>query len=137
MTLGQLYNDSGLLGLSMGSTQRDGLTLYPLWKFLFHCEPIGGVQSIQVGVWGDTKEIAYCGTYGFFGMPATSSSPQPTMEPSNSPSPSPTLQPTLEPIKTPDFVQIGDFTPAIILISTIAFVIAVGAIVCFKKHKRS
>jgi len=78
MSPGQLYNDSGLIGLSMGSTPRDGLMFYPLWEFLFYLDkPIGDIQGIQVGVWGDTKEIAYCGTYGFYGTPALSPSPDP------------------------------------------------------------
>ncbi len=82
MAAGQLYNDSRLIDLNMGSSSRDGLTLYPLWKFLFYFdEPMGDMQGIQVGVWGDTKEIAYCGTYGFFGVSATSS-PSPDSAPS-------------------------------------------------------
>ncbi len=45
---------------------------------------------MQVGVWGNTKEIAYCGPYGFLGgsdyiptqTPLSSDSAQPSIEPS-------------------------------------------------------
>ena len=68
LTPGQLYNESlgdGFHFGSMGSTIRNGLTLYPLWNFLFYfTEPILSTMAVQVGVWGDTNEIAFCNGYG-------------------------------------------------------------------------
>jgi len=47
---------------------RDPLTLYPYWQFYFYFkEEIGGYSGIQVGIWGDTKEIIYCSGFGFYG----------------------------------------------------------------------
>ncbi|NLE03572.1 MAG: hypothetical protein GX638_02055, partial [Crenarchaeota archaeon] len=47
---------------------RNPLTLYPLWQFHFYFNtPVGNVVGIEVGVWGDTKEIFYCDSYGFYG----------------------------------------------------------------------
>ena len=117
MTLGQLYNGSESLGLSMGSTPRDGLTLYPLWQFLFYCQPIGGMQGIQVGVWGDTKEIAYCGSYGHYGAPDSS--------PASTPTPSPTEENS----------QTQDFTLPVTLATVAMVALAVGILVYFKRRK--
>lgn len=47
---------------------RDPLTLYPLWQFQFlFSNEIGGNNGVQVGVWGDTKEIFYASGYGYLG----------------------------------------------------------------------
>jgi hypothetical protein len=48
---------------------RDPLTLYPYWQFYFYFKggTIGGYSGIQVGIWGDTKEIVYCNGFGFHG----------------------------------------------------------------------
>jgi len=49
---------------------RDPLTLYPYWQFWFYFnETIGGCIGVQVGVWGDTKEIIYASGYGLLGVP--------------------------------------------------------------------
>jgi hypothetical protein len=50
-------------------TSRDPLTLYPYWQFYFYFKggEIGGYSGIQVGIWGDTKEIDYCSGFGFYG----------------------------------------------------------------------
>lgn len=89
---GQAYNVSQKLAVNTGSGHGDPLTLYPLWQFVFYFnQSIGDNVGTQVGVWADTKEIAYCSTYGYFGMPATSPSASPvtpatnptTTEPSN------------------------------------------------------
>jgi hypothetical protein len=65
---GQLYDSSlndVLQQVSMGSRARNGLTLYPLWEFIFYfSERVAGNVGVQVGVWGDTGEIAYCIGYG-------------------------------------------------------------------------
>lgn len=43
---------------------RDPLTLYPYWQFWFYFnEKIGGCIGVQVGIWGDTKEIIYASGY--------------------------------------------------------------------------
>ena len=47
---------------------RDALTLYPLWQFQFYFnKSIAGDSGLQVGVWGDTKEVLYCSGFGYFG----------------------------------------------------------------------
>jgi hypothetical protein len=48
---------------------RDPLTLYPYWQFYFYFKggEIGGYSGVQVGIWGDTKEISYCSGFGFYG----------------------------------------------------------------------
>ncbi len=52
---------------------RDPLTLYPYWQFDFYFKEgeIGGYSGIQVGIWGDTKEIVYCNGFGYLGTPGT------------------------------------------------------------------
>ncbi len=61
---------------------RDPLTLYPLWQFIFlFKEKIGGDIGVQVGVWGDTKDIAYASGYGVlgdFGTPSNQESEEQT-----------------------------------------------------------
>jgi hypothetical protein len=51
---------------------RDPLTLYPYWQFYFYFKggTIGGYSGVQVGIWGDTKEIVYCNGFGFYGASA-------------------------------------------------------------------
>ncbi len=63
----------------------------------------------------------------------------PTRSPSPSPTviPSPTLEPTQTPTPTPDDNQPGDFTLPIILAAVVVVAVAVGALVYFKKRKRS
>ncbi|MCW4009595.1 MAG: hypothetical protein NWF05_03125 [Candidatus Bathyarchaeota archaeon] len=86
MVPGQTYNNSLNEILNFGSAGnkiRNPLTLYPLWQTIFYfSEPIGGAVGVQVGVWGDTKEIAYCSSYGFHDGPAQNPSTQP--QPANS-----------------------------------------------------
>ena len=49
-------------------TTRNALTLYPLWQLVFYfAKPIGSVVGIEVGVWGDIREVAYCREYGHLG----------------------------------------------------------------------
>ncbi|MCW4010479.1 MAG: hypothetical protein NWF05_07650 [Candidatus Bathyarchaeota archaeon] len=93
MAPGQCYNDSMLNAhnlWSMGNASRDGLTLYPLWKFVFYFDKpqaIGNLHGIQVGVWGDTAEIAYCSGVGIYGeVEETSTSPPSTVPPTALPS---------------------------------------------------
>jgi hypothetical protein len=47
-------------------TDRDPLMLYPLWHFIFYfSKPIGDTVGVEIGVWADSKEIAYCQDYGY------------------------------------------------------------------------
>jgi hypothetical protein len=88
----QMGNDStpGISNYrSMGNATRDPMKLYPLWQMIFYFnESVGDSVGIQVGVWGDTKEISYCLEYGFLGSPSPSSTP------TASPSPPSTSSPT-------------------------------------------
>ena len=60
------------------NTTRDALTLYPFWSFTFYfSKPIGETLGLQVGVWADTGEVAYCTLYGYLGGPPNTT-PQPT-----------------------------------------------------------
>jgi hypothetical protein len=52
---------------------RDPLTLYPYWQIHFYFnKSIAGNTGIQVGVWGDTSEIVYCSSFGYFDSSGTS-----------------------------------------------------------------
>jgi len=70
MIPGQIYNrDPDDHFISGGNATRDPLALYPQWQMMFYFESIGGTNAIQVGVWGDTKEIAYISATGHLGTP--------------------------------------------------------------------
>ncbi|MGD6932788.1 MAG: hypothetical protein ACQCN5_01100 [Candidatus Bathyarchaeia archaeon] len=57
------------IGNITSTLSRDPLTLFPYWQFHFYFnEEIGGCIGVQVGVWGDTKEIAYSSGYGVLGV---------------------------------------------------------------------
>jgi hypothetical protein len=84
MIPGQIYNNplnDELLEAGLGtrySVDRDASVLYPLWtaKFYFS-ETVGNVDGVQVGVWGDTGEVAYCWETGHLGggmLPSNGSS---------------------------------------------------------------
>jgi hypothetical protein len=72
--------------VSGGNATRDPLALYPLWEMVFYFSnsgtPIGSPVGIAVGVWGDTKEIAYITPYGYLGgsggNPTTPTTPSTT-----------------------------------------------------------
>lgn len=75
------------------NTSRNPLALYPLWQIHFYFnKPVGDVIGMQVGVWGDTKEIHYCSDYGFYGASMTAgeeshpTDQQPASPPINLPS---------------------------------------------------
>jgi hypothetical protein len=123
MISGQTYNNSlnDVLHFgSPGNTTRDPLALYPLWQatFSFNQYVGGGITGLQVGVWGDTKEIAYCGTMGYLGDSGTplTSTDQPTATAN---------QPTQFPV-----------SPIVILsIVVAAIVVLLAAIVINKKSR--
>jgi len=82
MIAGHTYNNSlnnELNFANMGNTTRDPLSLYPLWQARFYFnQTITGNVGVQVGVWGDTKEIVYISGFGHHGgqtLPQTTSSP--------------------------------------------------------------
>jgi hypothetical protein len=86
MVPGQIYNNSlnaAVKFATMGSAVREPLSLYPLWQYVFYFDAsIDGAIGIQVGVWGDTKEVAYCSTFGYYGEPTTVLlTPEPTTAP--------------------------------------------------------
>jgi hypothetical protein len=75
-----------------GNVTRDPLALYPLWQMVFYFhENIGDVVGVQVGVWGDSEEVAYISEYGYLG-PYVIPTPTPTISPTpaSTPSPEPT-----------------------------------------------
>ncbi|MCL2135094.1 MAG: hypothetical protein FWH37_06025 [Candidatus Bathyarchaeota archaeon] len=50
------------------SVERDPTVLYPFWSAIFYFNSsIGNIDGIQVGVWGDTGEVAYCYERGHLG----------------------------------------------------------------------
>jgi catechol 2,3-dioxygenase-like lactoylglutathione lyase family enzyme len=68
MVPGQFYNrDPDDHFVSAGNATRDPLGLYPHWKMVFYFDRIGNTYGIQVGVWGDTTEIAYISPVGSLG----------------------------------------------------------------------
>jgi hypothetical protein len=73
MVPGEIYNtelNKANPVVSGGNATRDPLALYPLWEtVLYFNESIGGTSGIAVGVWGDTKEVAYITPYGHLGVP--------------------------------------------------------------------
>lgn len=94
MVPGEIYNDelSKEIGIvSGGNATRDPMALYPLWEtVLYFSERVGSVYGIAVGVWGDTKEIAYITPYGYLDAPAedpdtTTSTDPPADEPEENP----------------------------------------------------
>jgi hypothetical protein len=73
---------------------RDPLALYPLWEMVFYfSKPVGDTVGVQVGIWGDSKEILFCSEYGYLGASTPSTlSPGASNQPSApyaSPMPSP------------------------------------------------
>ena len=71
MIPGQQFNtqlNQDLNAVSSGSKDRNPLGLYPFWSAtVYFTKPIGNIGGVQVGIWGDTKEIAYVRTYGHLG----------------------------------------------------------------------
>ena len=61
------------------NTTRDALTLYPIWQFiLYFNKPIGTILGLEINVWGDSGEIAFCTEYGYLGGTGSTPTPQPT-----------------------------------------------------------
>jgi hypothetical protein len=94
MVPGEIYNTELNMRTQFrtgGNATRDPLMLYPLWKTVFYfSENVGHITGIQVGVWGDTKEIHYISAIGYLGAfpgenPDTSSSTEPLSDAEPSP----------------------------------------------------
>jgi len=87
MVPGEIYNDEVNKAnptVSGGNATRDPMALYPLWEtVLYFSKSVGSVHGIAVGVWGDTKEIAYISEYGYMyasGDPDTTTSTDPSSD---------------------------------------------------------
>jgi hypothetical protein len=135
MIPGQTYNTSlnnALNFATVGDTTRNPLALYPLWQVIFYFNNSvgGGITGIQVGVWGDTKEIAYCSTYGFLGDSIASSTP------TAQPSASPLQQEQTTSVSSPEPSQQSTLLPTIILSAVLAAIIVI-ALVTIAVKKRS
>jgi hypothetical protein len=95
MVPGKIYNDELNQAnpvVSGGNATRDPLALYPLWEtVLYFSKNISNAYGIAVGVWGDTKEIAYITPYCYLGVPGgeldTTTSTEPSPEPTQSENP--------------------------------------------------
>jgi hypothetical protein len=58
---------------------RNSTQLYPFWKIqILFSGSYGNVVGIEVGIWGDTKEIDSCHEYGYLGSPPPDGSPETT-----------------------------------------------------------
>jgi hypothetical protein len=86
MVSGEIYNsevNKASPFLVGGNATRDPMALYPLWHVAFAFnQSLGGIDGIQVGVWGDTSEIAYISEYGHLGGPLINTEPESPSEPS-------------------------------------------------------
>jgi len=55
--------NQNLNAVSSSSKTRNPLELYPFWSAtVYFTRPIGNIGGVQVGIWGDTTEIAYVRT---------------------------------------------------------------------------
>ncbi|MCW4009530.1 MAG: hypothetical protein NWF05_02780 [Candidatus Bathyarchaeota archaeon] len=78
----QLNNDIG--AVNSGNKNRNPLGLYPFWAAtVYFSKPINNIAGVQVGIWGDTKEIAYVTTYGHLGSQDNSDNPDQNQVSSN------------------------------------------------------
>jgi hypothetical protein len=120
MISGQQYNNpinNELLAQGTGvsfNADRDALTLYPFWSAVFYFSyPIGNVYGVQVGVWGDTGEVAYCWEQGFLGN-SQNTYDDSTVEPSNS----------------------GNLLGLAVVVALIAVVVMVVVVMFIKKNRK-
>jgi len=73
--------------VSLSGAVRDG-ALYPLYWLRFPTDMVYyTIDQVQVGVWGDTGEIAYCQATGFQGEPVPNGEIAPSVSPSATPAP--------------------------------------------------
>jgi hypothetical protein len=112
MVSGQSFNNTlnNTLNFVNSSVVREPLVLYPLWgAFVYFTTPLGNIDGIQVGIWGDTSEVAQLNTFS-------------------------QLQHTLTPIATPPTAPNNGLTIALIVVAVMV-VLAVVAL-AFKKRKQ-
>jgi hypothetical protein len=123
-----------------GNVTRDPLGLYPLWQFIFYFnQSYGDICGVQVAVWGDTKEIAYCSTYGFLGSWPPSSTPIPESTNNSTQTSEPTDDSTsISHAETSDSSSQGTFhwLPVAAVSVAVVAVIALTAVVLTRKRKR-
>lgn len=131
MIPGQIYNrDPDDHFVNPGSAVRDPLALYPLWESVFYFgENVGHTVGIAVGVWGDTKEIAYITPYGYLGdMGGSETAPVATPTPTES-SATPSEVPMEPENNSPPNAYL------IVGLATIAIIAAVAAIALIKRSR--
>ncbi len=121
---GRIYDNpinNDLLEKGVGtrySKDRDGLTLYPMWQAVFYfSQPVGNIVGVQVGVWGDTGEVAYCYEYGQLG--------------GSSQYPSEDLSPSASATSQENTLSL----PLIAVVSIVLVSVAVVAVFVKKNHK--
>jgi hypothetical protein len=75
MIPGQTFNNpvNNALNFVNSSSDREALGLYPYWNaFVYFTEQVGFIDGVQVGIWGDTSEIAQVNTFSQLSHPVTS-----------------------------------------------------------------
>jgi hypothetical protein len=134
-------------------TTRNSTALYPLWTINFYFNKLYyNAYGIQVGIWGDTKEVFYCESLITLG---SSSAGNPTAAPSNlqpdntQPVPSPTpaetnpvnpTAPATTPTPDTQLTTEGDTSPPVntyLIAGTAAIGIAVAAAAVTLKKRKS
>jgi hypothetical protein len=66
MVSGQSFNNTlnNQLNFVNSSVVREPLVLYPFWgAFVYFTTPLGNIDGIQVGIWGDTSQVAQINTF--------------------------------------------------------------------------
>jgi hypothetical protein len=109
-----------------GNVTRDPLALYPLWQMVFYFhDNIGDVVGVQVGVWGDSEEVAYISEYGYLG-PYVIPTPTPTISPTPALTPSPESTPRTE-----------TFPATLVFVAAVGIALAaIGLLIYLKKRHR-
>ena len=114
-----------------GNVTRNPLALYPLWQMVFYFhEYIGDTVGIQVGVWGDSKEVAYISEYGYLDPYVI-----PTPAPEIGPIPTPTM-PNMGPTSPPSY---PDFYPELVfgaILLLVAITVGIVLWLYFRKHQK-
>ncbi|MEM2968033.1 MAG: hypothetical protein QXJ76_01845 [Candidatus Bathyarchaeia archaeon] len=132
MVPGEIYNDESnkeLRILSGGNTIRNPLALYPLWEIvLYFSKNISNTYGIAVGVWGDTREIAYITPYGYLGDFGGNSSLSVVVSVPSEPSVAPSEAPA-----EPD----NDWSSSAYLLVGLGVLVALIAVVAITIKKRS
>jgi hypothetical protein len=107
---------------------RDSDKLYPYWQIVFYFEkPIYNELGIHVALWGDTKEIVRCNSFGTLGTPI----PQESFD-----MPQDEEQFTILPIDTPDNSNAQDNQAPINLLIVVSIVLAITFMFGMTIYKR-